>query len=602
MNRSEKLQGIVENRDGLSLVLKDDTNVRLNLVYATLKHRGVENRSNFINPLDYPKTKIKEIHNIDQMLKVEQAIKAGYNVGVLVDVDCDGMTSGAMFINYFNDNYKNAHLVPIFPKGKLHGVKKNIDIIKEYCEGYDLQYVVLPDSSSNDLKAIRELEDMDVKVIVIDHHDVENKVVEDDPECIINNQMPFNGDSVNKNFTGAGMVFQALRYLDMRNHVDYATGYLDLFALGQIGDMSDISNLEVRALMLRGFNAINNPLIKRYVDKNHTQMSPKALQFSIIPLINAVMRVGSVEEKNTLFKALIKDDSGDYQISKRKNVNHHFVYEDIDVDIYDYAIKLMETAKASQKKMTTKALKDATYLSDTEDNFNLVLFDKIEGGITGLVANQLLGDTGKASFVLVKNSHGSYNGSMRIPMAYNDTLERLHDNFKELGNLVFAQGHENAAGVDFKLDENNQEQTIDILNEMFVPVKSVHVVDDYFINETPSIATITSVDDMANCFGGKVSEPVVGVLGLHVTADQFKLNKKTMHITVGGIDFIKFNMSDEEIEFVEDRLDESYNLYVDMVGTVGINRFLGKTTPQFIIDDMQFSTRIDEEIDDSLVF
>lgn len=601
MSRATKLQEIVANRDGLNLKVIDDSNVRLNLIYNTLKHRGIENRANFINPVDFRRTNIKNIHNIDQMLRVEQAVQAGKNIGVLVDVDCDGMTSGAMFINYFKDNYDNARLVPIFPKAKLHGVKSNFDNIVEYCEGYDLDYVILPDSSSNDVSAIEDLIAKGVKVLVIDHHDLSDNVIEKNPTWLINNQSPFNEDGVNRNFTGVGMVYECLKYLDKRNGFDLADGYLDLFAIGQIADVSDISNLEIRSLMLRGFQAMNNPLVKQFVEQNRTQLSPKAFQFSLIPMINSVTRVGSVDEKNVLFKALIKDDSSDYQISKRRNVNHHFVYEDIDVDVYTYVINVMEKIKARQKKMVDKALKDATYLSEENDNFNLVRIDNQGAGITGLIGNKLLGDTGKASFI-VYGDGTEQKGSMRIPMAYHDTLEQLRSRFADLGNLNYAQGHENAAGVSFNLSDDLVKPTIEILNEMFVPVKETHIVDDYYINETPTLDTIRTVYDMSYCFGGKVSEPVIGVLGLHVTPDQFKINKQTMHIKVNGIDFIKFNLSDDELENINERLNESYNLYVDVVGTVGMNHFLGKTTPQFIINEMEFSTKIVTEINDSLVF
>lgn len=606
MQRNKRLAKIVKSREGLNLVSDDTSNVRMNLIYTTLKNRGIENRSNFINPVEYKQTPVRNIANIDNILPLEKAIKDGKSVGVLVDVDCDGMTSGAMFINYFQDNYKNTNLHPIFPKAKLHGIKANYDTIMEYNDEYNFAYIVSPDSSSNDIMAMKQLEKHGIKVVVIDHHDFGQNTVTHNPEEVINNQSPFNDDDVDKNFTGAGMVFEVLSYLDKHNGTDYATGYLDLFALGQIADISDISDLEVRALMLRGFKAINNPLIIRLVQTRRLQLSPKALQFSIIPLINSVMRVGSVEDKNVLFKALIKDDSGDYQIKKRRNVNHHFVYEDIVVDIYDYVIKMMEGIKADQKKKINAALKTAEYFSSDSDNFNLVKIDNQGAGITGLIANQLLGDTGKASFVVYPNTQGTYNGSMRIPMAYTDTLEQLHTHFSDLGNLVFAQGHENAAGIGFDLSEKYIQPTKDILNDMFIPVKNTYKVDDYYINDTPDLSVVKMVHDMGYCFGGSVSEPVVGILGLELKVSNLVVKKTTLHIKKNGLEFIKFNLKPDELETIEtmqQTLDDTYNLYVDFVGTLGMNTFLGRTTHQFVIDDMEFSTKIeDDDNKDRLIF
>lgn len=606
MERNKRLKQIVDGRDGLNLVSDDTSSIRMNLIYNTLKNRGVENRSNFINPKEFQRTAVKHIHNIDIMLNLEHAIKAGESVGLLVDVDCDGMTSGAMFINYFQDNYTDTNLHPIFPKFKLHGIKSNYDTIMEYHDKFNFKYVVAPDSSSNDLNTIEKLEEDGIKVVIIDHHDLSENTIMQNPKQVINNQSPYNVDYVNHNFTGAGMVYKSLQYLDAFNGTDYANGYLDLFALGQIGDISDIADLEVRSLMLRGFRAINNTLIKRLIQTRNITLSPKALQFSIIPLINSVMRVGSVEDKNTLFKALIKDDSGDYQIKKRRNVNHHFVYEDIDVDIYDYVIKMMDGIKSDQKKKIKSALKNADYLSDEDDNFNLVVIDNQGAGITGLIANQLLGDTGKSSFVLYKNEQGTYNGSMRIPMAYTHTLEELHTHFSELGNLIFAQGHENASGIGFDLSDKYIEPTKDILNDMFIPVENTYEVDDYYINDTPDIATIQSVSDMGYCFGGTVSEPVVGILGLELKMSNFKVKNTTLHIKKNGIELVKFNLKQDELEYIQtmsNTLDSTYNVYVDFVGTVGMNTFLGRTTPQFVIDDMMFSTKIEnDDSQDRLIF
>lgn len=611
MNRGQKLAQIVQNHDGLKVRLKDSSNIRLNLIYATLKHRGITDSRNFVNPTNFTKTSLLDINNIKEIKSLEDAVKDGKRIGVLVDVDCDGMMSSAILINYFNDNYDDADIHPIFPKAKLHGVKNNFETISEYIEKHHINYLVCPDSSSNDAQYIYKLENTyGVKTLVIDHHTVE---LEKAPMLLINNQVETNGKTVNKNFTGTGMVYESLRYLDSKNNTDYANGYLDLLAIGQIADMSDISDLEIRSLMLRGFRAVNNPLLSQYIKSERIKLSPKSLQFSIIPLINAVMRIGTQEEKNTLFNALIKDDSKKYTIKKRRTVNHHYKYVDVDASIYDYTIKMMNKIKTSQKKKIDKALKNATYLTLKEhdevlgcfENVNVVKIDNGGAGITGLIANKLLGDTGKASFVLYDTKNPNIKtGSMRIPMAYTDTIERLRERFKQsdLGNLIFVQGHENASGISFKLTDELVRPTLKALNEMFKPVENVYDVDDFYINNTPSTLTCRNVDDMEYCFGGKVKEPVISILGLKVYESNFKINKNTLHINVNGIDFIKFNISEFDEDIIENIFADTYETYIDIVGTVGINRFLGKETPQFIINDFMFTDKIEDDVDDDLIF
>lgn len=603
MNKKE-LNKIVQERSGLNVKLKNDTPIPLNLVYLTLKNRGIKNPSEFIKPTNFTKTPINNIQNINNVGLIEEYIKQDKHIGVLVDVDTDGMMSSAMLINYIKDVYDYDNITPILPDGKIHGIHKNYDLIENLHNEKPFDLIISPDSSSNDLKAIHNLQDKNIEVLVIDHHIINLSVENEAPNFIINNQSSFNEDNVNTNFTGAGMVYECLKYLDNKNSTNYAKNYLDLFSIGQIGDMSDISNLEIRSLMLKGFSHVHNKLIKRYVNKNNIHMSPKALQFSIIPLINSINRIGSHEDRMALFNALIENNENTYYIKKRKIVDHHFKYIDLQSDVYDYAIHQMEQNKKEQKKTVNKALKEAKWLSTEKDNFNMVIIPKSAGGVSGLIANQIMANTKKPSFVVkeekmktrnasLDNVSRKLSGSMRIPMQYTDNLELLRKNLDELHSLIFVQGHENASGISFFFkNDNHMKATFKVLNQMYRPIKEVHEVDKYLINDTPSPATFYGVDESLYCFGGEIKEPKMAILGLKVDDNNFKINGKTLHIRINGIDFIKFNLTEDELQIVEDKLDEGEYMYVDMVGTLGINRFLGKESPQFIMEDMKFSTEI----------
>lgn len=80
-----------------------------------------------------------------------------------------------------------------------------------------------------------------------------------------------------------------------------ANDFLDLVAVGMIGDMMDIRNVETRYLIQEGLKNIRNPFIKGMIDKNSYQLkgslTPISVAFYIVPYINAVTRVGTQEEK-----------------------------------------------------------------------------------------------------------------------------------------------------------------------------------------------------------------------------------------------------------------------------------------------------------------
>lgn len=595
VTRAEELEEITDNRKGLNVKLNDKFKLRMNLVYSTLSHRGITNMQNFIKPTVFKKSKVNDIENIEKALELEKYAKEDKNIGVLVDVDCDGMTSSAMLINYLNDVYRCHNIYPIIPHSKLHGIKSNIDIVRQSIKENSLDYIVSPDSSTNDSEQIGNIIDNGIKVLVIDHHNWDKGTINLRPDYIISNQSPYNNGYINHNFTGVGMVYSVLKYLDNKNGCDYASGYLDLFAIGQIGDMSDISDLEIRSLMLKGFNNIQSPLLNLYNLKQNKRMTPKDLQFGLIPLINSVMRVGTQDDKDILLKALIKDDSEGYQIKKRKIVDHHFKYYALDVDIFNYAVNKLLKVKSSQTKMVNKALKNAEYKTSEDDNINLAFINDDYGGITGLIANKLLGDTDKATFILHGNDDKMI-GSMRIPMQYTDSFERLRANFKDTGLFSFAEGHENAAGISLILpDDDSIKKAISILNKMYLPVDNVYNVDDFYINDTPRPSLCHTVDDMSFCFGGRVNEPVIAVLGLNIKPTQVMIKGQTLHININGIEIVKFKLNKEEKSYYSDIVYNHKDVYIDVVGTIGINRFLNNEKPQLIAEDIILSSKINSK-------
>lgn len=99
---------------------------------------------------------------------------------------------------------------------------------------------------------------MGIDIIVLDHHEVDKMPTHG---ILINNQLDEN-KSTNKNLVGAGMAYKFCQALDRILDTHYADDLLDLVAIGQIGDTSDISENEVRNLVFRGLEAINNPLVR----------------------------------------------------------------------------------------------------------------------------------------------------------------------------------------------------------------------------------------------------------------------------------------------------------------------------------------------------
>ena len=242
------------------------------------------------------------------------SIAAEEDVLVIVDADCDGFTSSALLINYLYDLFPafvHNHLKWFIHSEKQHGLNDCIDIAKKY------KLVICPDSSSNDYEYHQQLHDIGINVLVLDHHEADHI---SEHACIINNQM---SDYPNKELSGVGITWQFCRYLDMVSHNSYADNYLDLVALGNVADMMSLRSMETKHLIFKGFKEenIKNPFIYEMAQKNSfslgksdykpskefgLQFSPMGAAFFIAPFVNAMVRSGTLEEKQLLFDSMLK--------------------------------------------------------------------------------------------------------------------------------------------------------------------------------------------------------------------------------------------------------------------------------------------------------
>jgi single-stranded-DNA-specific exonuclease len=168
--------------------------------------------------------------------------------------------------------------------------------------------VIIPDAGSNDVEYLEILEKQGTGVIILDHHEIEEqdwwRTIDHPRLFLINSQSP---QYPNKELSGAGVVWQFCRYLDKFWNNSYANQYLDLAALGLIGDMMSLKSFETRRIITKGINpnCIINPFIYEMWQKNKFKLTdtPTAWGFTfyIVPFVNAITRSGTLEEKELIF-------------------------------------------------------------------------------------------------------------------------------------------------------------------------------------------------------------------------------------------------------------------------------------------------------------
>ena len=274
-----------------------------------LRARGVTDIEKYLHP---DVSCLNDPLNLDNIKKgviwLEETLnKEDSHILLIVDCDVDGFTSSAIMYNYIKAISPNQKISYMLHEHKEHGLQDHIQTIIDSNEFYDL--IILPDSSSNDYEYHEKLKKLGMRCLVLDHHEIDNDQPISDNACIINNQLSPN--YTNKELAGAGVAWQFCRYHEMLTDPvnKIADDLIDLAALGVCGDMGSVLDLENRYIMLHGFSHVKNYFFKCAIEKQsysmNNEITPISVAFYIVPMMNAMIRIGTMEEKDRLFLGLI---------------------------------------------------------------------------------------------------------------------------------------------------------------------------------------------------------------------------------------------------------------------------------------------------------
>lgn len=491
-------------------------------------------------------------------------------VAILVDVDVDGYTSAAIIYKAIMAINDKLDIDMLLPSMKLHGIKANVDLVtKEY------DYIFCPDSSANDLHTIAELESNGkTRVIVVDHHILgQESYLLDNPSkfLIVSNQ--YQDSELDRNLTGAGMALLVSKLWGQTYDIEPC---YDLASVGQIADMSNLNDVGVYEIVKKGLSEMRNEMLVEFFKDDEEVLSIKHLQFSLIPRINAVSRIGSHEERKLIFNALI-DNGGIEPISVRhKGGDGRMRTESVDMNVYERAKRTLDKVKAKQDRLTKKALKDVEFLTGVSNGFNAVVLDKkFDKGITGLVANKILGNTKQPTLVLKRNGN-RFDGSGRFPAGING--------LQLLGNIdgVFTGGHEMAFGISFPTDKFDEvSKAIETASEQAPDY--VYQVDGAFVNELPSLKEIREIYQSSVKFRGAKDQPLIAVLGLKVAKKDIRLKNNWLQLKIGGITIDNFNTTSELKRYFENGFGDKC---FSFVCSASMNFWGREVKPQLIVDTM----------------
>ena len=520
---------------------------------------------------------------------------------VIVDSDCDGFTSSAILINYLHDffpSWVQTKLNYIFHEGKQHGLNDHIlNILKQ---NYEL--VIVPDAGSNDSDECTCLFKQGAKIIVLDHHlcDIQN------PNAIvINNQL---SDYPNKDFSGAGVVWQFCRYLDKLLKVSNADNYLDLVALGNCADMMSMTSIETKHIINKGFQNLKNPFFASLAKKNEYSMKNKvnhmSVAFYVAPYVNAICRSGTIEQKALVFKSMLKYQAFKEVLSTKRG---HLLGQK--EQLVEQAMRVVTNVKNRQAKAQDAGLATIENMIEQKGllNHKVLLFllepGQVDRNIAGLIANKIMAKYQRPVCLLTKVTE--YEKSDIPPWEVNESATIISyqgsargcekvgiTDFKSIcaatGVTMYQTGHPNAFGLGIL--EQNIPAFVQKTDAALVDMQdeAVYYVDYIYDGDNIQPIDILTIADMQDLWGKDIDEPYLCIKGICINSDMVTVYKKkdnTLKITLpNGISLMKFKATDEQCEM----LQNSNGYYtLDIIGRANKNEWMGHVSAQIFIEDYE---------------
>lgn len=507
---------------------------------------------------------------------------------VIVDSDVDGLCSASLILNYLyflNPDFVLNNVNFVSHEHKEHGLN-DIEVPD------DITLVLITDGGTNDIEAHKALFDRGIDVLCIDHHQKEDPMP-NKYACIINCQ---DNTYPNKTLSGAGVVYKFCKYMDLKLGLNYADYFLDLVALSEISDMMDIRNMETIHLIRKGLSSFNNKFFRYCLQKQNYVMKGEitnvGIAFYITPILNALIRMGSVEDKQLLFSAFLEYKGQEYIPSTKRGSKEG----DVET-VIEQAWRIATNAKRKQTTVRDELTEYIERLIQEKhllDNKILIICVPqdhcITETITGLVCNEIAQKYQKPT-LLLNEQEEFWKGSFRNPSR--SSINNLRDYLLASDLVTMAAGHNNAGGtclpkdcVQRLLDKTNQD--LSIVNE-----NCSYRVDFVFDNDNFNSYDIIQIDDCKGLWGQEMPEPYIAVTNLKITRDNLQLMSPDKHPTLkiklkNGVEIIKFKSSEEEYNSL---ISPTGCVIINVIGKCNKNVWNDRITPQITVTDYEIIER-----------
>lgn len=373
----------------------------------------------------------------------------------------------------------------------------------------------------------------------------------------------------------------------------HCENYLDLCALANVADCMSMKSLETRYYIMEGLKRIYNKGFQAFVNQQSYSLFKETqtlgyvnVSFYIAPLINAIVRVGTMEEKRLLFEAFVNPT---VPIQTNKRGARPGDMEQTAVEIARRAANAR--ARQNKVKETAVSLLDNKVQKDGMlDNKILVIEveekEKVPQELRGLICAQFVNAYHRPCAIVARNKEGYLRGSMRG----NASFEGVPD-FKEFlensGFIEYCQGHANAAGV--SIHETQLQNLLNYANSHISDedLSNAYQVDYIFSADEDVVPYALAIADNPDLWGGDVEEPRIVVENIPFENWGLFLmgaDKSSIKFSYNGVDYVKF----KDLDFIQE-MRACRSGTITVYGSLKKNTWNGRTTAQVFIQDYEIT-------------
>ncbi|HLR34005.1 MAG TPA: single-stranded-DNA-specific exonuclease RecJ [Tissierellales bacterium] len=536
------------------------------LTAKVLLNRGFTNEQQCIEFLDTELTSLLDpflLNDMDKATdKIIEKIKAGEKICIYGDYDADGVTSITVLKIFFDEIGANSFYYIPNRLEEGYGLNKGaVDRIHKE----DASLVITVDCGISSFDEVDYFNEKGIEVIITDHHQCGDEL----PKAfsVIN---PSRKDSTYpfKYLAGVGVAFKLVQALSIKMGIPLAEK--DILPFVTIGTVSDIVPLvgENRVIVKNGLKSIkdsNNIGLQALLKVSglaNQDIYSYHVGFVLGPRLNASGRLGLAKNGVELF--LTKDE--DKAIILAENLDKENIKrQDIESEILkDVEKQIKEKIDLDRERVIVLASEDW------------------HSGVIGIVASRIVEKHHRPT-ILFAIEDGEARGSARSISTFN-----IYEGLKKCSSCFIGfGGHKQAAGIHIKAE------LIDEFREKINKVANEDL-DEYELIPEITIDCEIGIEDinLQTARELKSLEP----FGIGNPSPQFIFKNGTIK-DIRGIGKEKkhlkllLNRENKDVDAVGFNFGNYANILkhndkIDLIGTLNINEYMGKSTPQLLIKDI----------------